>query len=863
MASGKDSKALNFGEEDDFNEMAVFGADAAPDLEGNARPFALRFQGPSEVQADLMRRVRQRHLASPQRLGRVGTQMWRKKRLSPTAVLPSDPSDSVDQTIKKSVYEHEMEVISHQEAMKKTGFWTTLYLAYSSIGVIYGDVGTSPLYTYAGIFAEFETVTQADIHSGASMIFWMITLICLVKYVFIVLYADDHGEGGTFALYSNLCRHAKLSLLGNEVHPEVAAKLERKYRQSLEKSPSEKGAIRRTKAIIEGSPFIRRALLILVLIGTCGVLADGVLTPAISVLSAVQGVEFNGPNFSNTVALAITSVVLGILFFFQRFGTDRVGFVFAPVCVLWFSAIAAIGFYNIFKHEPTIFKVINPGYIVDYFRRHGAMGWRSLGGVILCITGTEALFADMGHFSRKSIQLAFSCVVYPALIITYFGQAAYLHDHLDHVSNTFYASIPDPFFYPMLALSTAAATVASQAMISGSFSIIKQSMSLKCFPPLSIIHTSNVHHGQVYIPVVNWVLFALNMAVIWGFRNGVSIGNAYGVTVLSVMLLTTTLISMVMLVSWEWRVQPVICFWLFFAVLEGVNLSATLDKVPQGGWFPIVMATILLSIMYTWHFGQVKAKQHDEQVEAVVKLSTLDEIMKTSGILAPSMMICYAEREVGVPAVFSHFITNIPIMPQVGIFLTVKNLPVPKLNEEDRFAIFPLKLTGFYRVIAYYGYSELIRHDEFFPELLAQHMIKMFESHGKEKVPSPGTSGGMMGEPLIKPVLREGQEEEVEEVEEGITNVDEDEESGSGHRRMVRDFSETTTAEIQNLMNAVEYGTVYMTARVDLTPKSWNPVHRLMLEAYRVFKALSGDEAGIYHIPRGSSVEVGMVYEVN
>eukprot|EP00271_Cylindrocystis_brebissonii_P012421 TRINITY_DN3095_c0_g1_i1.p1 TRINITY_DN3095_c0_g1~~TRINITY_DN3095_c0_g1_i1.p1 ORF type:complete len:938 (+),score=139.68 TRINITY_DN3095_c0_g1_i1:166-2979(+) len=863
----------------------------------------LNFRDSSSPHAEHLREVRQRHKgsASQRKLAGVGGLSWRHKLAGKQAAsgMPTESSAAVDSNIRMTALEREERMIAaHKHG--DGGLWQTLLFAYSSIGVIYGDVGTSPLYTFSAVFVDFETVLPEDIFGAASLILWTLTLIALLKYVFIVLFADDNGEGGTFALYSNLCRHAKLSLLGNEIRPEVASSLERKYRNSLRKSPSEKGAVRRAKGIVEGSLFIRRGLLILVLIATCGVLADGVLTPAISVLSAVQGIGVAGPKLSNTVVLAITSVILVGLFSFQSFGTAKVAFIFAPVCALWFSAIALIGAYNIAKYDPTVFKVISPHYGVNYFMRNGFQAWKSLGGIVLCITGTEAMFADMGHFSRSSIQIAFSSIVYPSLIITYLGQAAYLAHNTGDVSNAFFASTPTAVFYPMLVLSALSAVVASQALISGSFSIIQQSMTLECFPPLQVVHTSDEHAGQVYLPVVNWSLLILTNAVIWGFQSGESIGNAYGVAVMGVMFITTTLIAVVMLVSWEWSFYPVLLFWVFFSAVEGAFLSSTFVKIPSGGWFPIVVAVTLMSIMYTWHYGMTSKAAHDDKTGAVIRLSALHDLMEQSQFsLIPSMMVVYGEKETGVPPVYSHYITNIPAVSQVCIFLTVKHLPVPKLNDEDRFAVFRLSLPGFYRVIAYYGYTETVRHDDEFPVKLCDFMVDAFFTPEKEKghnVGDPNLPRAIDGCEIV-PELQEAEDLDHDKVSlrsdhpsfprehssvhgpppstwrlktrsapVGISSSEEPSlqhnASEQGQPRMSRDFSEATGGEVRNLVSAVDSGTVYLSSRVELVPMMKNPFHRIMLEVFRVFKALGGDEIGMYNIPRGSSVEVGMVYEV-
>ncbi|XP_042498356.1 potassium transporter 11-like isoform X3 [Macadamia integrifolia] len=404
---------------------------------------------------------------------------------------------------------------------KKFSAMLVLRLAFQSLGVVYGDLGTSPLYVFYNTFSR-GIEDPEDIIGALSLIIYSLTLVPLLKYVFLVLRANDNGQGGTFALYSLLCRHAKVKTIPNQHRKDE--ELTTYSRHVFH----EKSFAAKTKRWLEGHEYKKNALLILVLLGTCMVIGDGILTPAISVLSAAGGIKVDHPNMSSDVVIIVAVIILVGLFSMQHYGTDRVGWLFAPIVLLWFLFIGSIGAFNIWKYDSSVLKALSPVYIVRYFRRGGRDGWTSLGGIMLSITGTEALFADLGHFPVLAVQIAFTVVVFPSLLLAYSGQAAYLMKHQDHVVDAFYRSIPGSVYWPMFIIATLAAIVASQATISATFSIIKQAEALGCFPRVKVVHTSKNFLGQVYIPDINWVLMILCIAVTAGFKNQSQIGNAYG-----------------------------------------------------------------------------------------------------------------------------------------------------------------------------------------------------------------------------------------------------------------------------------------------------------------------------------------------
>ncbi|KAF0923439.1 hypothetical protein E2562_006339 [Oryza meyeriana var. granulata] len=389
----------------------------------------------------------------------------------------------------------------HREPQVFT-LWQTLLLGYQSLGIVYGDLGTSPLYVFPSVVLPDADAT--DFLGILSLIIWTLTLMSLVKYALIVLNADDHGEGGTFALYSLLRQHVNfkgsipvpLTRLASDVHLKFHSK--------------RKGRPSRLQLFLENSPKAQLTLTIIVLIGTCMLIGDGALTPAIS-----------------EHVVALSAVILVLLFLVQRFGTSKVSFSFSPIMLVWFASIAGIGLYNIVKYYPPVVKAFSPHYIYFYFAKNKRVGWEQLDAVILCITGAEAMFADLGHFNKSSIQVAFSTAVFPSLILAYSGQAAYLIKNPGDLSTAFYSSIPGPLFWPMFVVATLAAIVASQSLISASYSIIRQSIALGCFPRTTVTHTSDKYEGQVYYPEVNYFLMLVCLLITIGFQGGPEIGRAF------------------------------------------------------------------------------------------------------------------------------------------------------------------------------------------------------------------------------------------------------------------------------------------------------------------------------------------------
>lgn len=603
-----------------------------------------------------------------------------------------------------------------------------LLLAYQSVGVVYGDLSTSPLYVYTSTFkGKLQNHQNEEAIFGAfSLIFWTLTLIPLLKYVFIVLSADDNGEGGTFALYSLLCRHAKFSLLPNQQAADEELSTYRYGNQAPVPATSP------LKRFLDKHRKLRTALLVLVLFGASMVIGDGVLTPAISVLSAVSGLQVNDKRLNDGLLLLIACVILIGLFALQHCGTQKVAFMFAPVVFIWLFSIFGIGLYNTIHWNPKIVGALSPVYIINFFKATGKDGWIALGGILLCITGTEAMFADIGHFTSFSIRLVFTCVIYPCLVVQYMGQAAYLTKNISNIDHSFYDSIPGPVYWPVFVIATLAAVVGSQAVITATFSIVKQCHALGCFPRVKVVHTSKHVYGQIYIPEINWILMILTLAITIGFRDTTLIGNAYGLACMTVMLITTCLMALVITFVWQ-RGLFTIPFLLIFGSIESFYLSAAFIKVPQGGWVPIMLSLVFMLVMYVWHYGTCKKYYFD--LHNKVSLKWILGLGPSLGIVrVPGIGLVYSELATGVPAIFSHFVTNLPAFHKVLVFVCVKSVPVPYVSPEERFLIGRIcpRPYRMYRCIVRYGYKDIPRDDGDFENLLIKSIAEFIQMEAVE-----------------------------------------------------------------------------------------------------------------------------------
>ncbi|XP_037430507.1 putative potassium transporter 8 [Triticum dicoccoides] len=760
---------------------------------------------------------------------------------------------------------------------------TTMVLAYQSLGVVYGDLSISPLYVFKSTFAEDiqHSDTNEEIFGVLSFVFWTLTLIPLIKYVSIVLRADDNGEGGTFALYSLICRHANVSLLPNR---QIADEELSTYK--LERNPETVDKTR-VKVWLEKHKNLHTALLIMVLIGTCMVIGDGVLTPAISVFSAVSGLEFSlSKDHHEYAVIPITCVILAFLFALQHFGTHRVGFIFAPIVLAWLLCMSALGLYNIIHWNPHVYQALNPYYMFKFLKKTRKYGWMSLGGILLCMTGSEAMFADLGHFSYSAIQLAFTSLVYPALILAYMGQAAYLSKHHDFYSNSqvgFYIAVPDKVRWPVLVLAILASVVGSQAIISGTFSIINQSQSLSCFPRVKVVHTSEKIHGQIYIPEINWLLMILCIAVTVGFRDTKHMGNASGLAVITVMLVTTFLTSLVIMVCWHKPPLLALGFLLFFGSVEALYFSASLIKFLEGAWLPILLALILMAVMLVWHITTIKKYEFDLQNKVTLEwLLALGD--KLGMVRVPGIGLVYTDLTSGVPANFSRFVTNLPAFHKVLVFVCVKSVPVPYVFPAERYLVGRVGPPGHrsYRCIVRYGYRDVHQDvDSFETELIESlaMFIKLNASYRCSEVSQseqleewePGLT--VIGSNTLRDHASYDLQDSVQHSAASVPAADSPGRTGleSNSSKQVRFFIDSLVVspeadkqvaeELEALAAAREAGTAFILghSHVQCKPGS-SVVKKLTVVGYNFLRRNCRGPDVVLRVPPASLLEVGMVY---
>ncbi|XP_026385797.1 potassium transporter 5-like isoform X1 [Papaver somniferum] len=718
--------------------------------------------------------------------------------------------------------------VSNGEGHRSKLDWkTTLSLAFQSVGVIYGDIGTSPLYVYSSTFPN-GIKNKDDLLGVLSIIIYTIIIVPMSKYVFIVLWANDHGNGGTFALYSLICRYAKVRLIPNQ-QPEDRELSHYK----LDTPSSQLRRAQKIKDALESSKVIPIILFCVTILGTSMVIGDGILTPSISVLSAVGGIKQLTSSLNQDAVVGISVVILILLFAAQQFGTDKVGSTFAPIILLWFTFIAGIGLYNIFKHDVTILRAFNPMYIIYYFQRNGKAAWISLGGAVLCITGTEAMFADLGHFSVRAIQISFSGIVFPALLFCYIGQTAYLSKFPGDVSDTFYKSVPKPIYWPTFAIAVAAAIIASQAMVSAAFAIITQALSLGAFPRVKVVHTSAKFEGQVYIPELNYLIMISTVLVTLIFRTTEQIGNAYGIAVVSVMVITTHLVTLIMLFIWKTNIWLVALFYIVLATTEVTYLSSVLYKFVQGGYLPVASSLVLMSMMGIWHY--VHRKRYMFELKNEVSGDFVTDLVKNPHVnRIPGIGFLYSELVHGIPPIFPHFVANIPSIHSVLVFVSIKRLPVSRVVAEERFLFRQVEQKEFriFRCVARYGYNDVVGKSEDFEQDLVQNLKEFirYESYVIES-----------GSP----------EQEVPSVPH----------SGTGSSNSSSGVAEK---EIEFVQKAMEKGVVYLLGETEVVAEENSSILKkaVVNYLYNFLRKNLRENDKILSIPHRKLLRVGMTYEI-
>lgn len=585
--------------------------------------------------------------------------------------------------------------------------WLLFWLAYQSTGIIYGDIGTSPLYVYSSTFSD--NPSYDDLVGALSIIIWSLTLIVTVKYTLIVLSADDEGEGGTFAIYSLLARYAHITKRDPKSTPLLT--LERYHTQETS-TP-----YRSVRSLLEKSKLSHGILKALAVLGVSLVMADGVLTPAQSVLGAIQGLTVVNPDLSTPTIVGVTCAILVLLFLLQPFGIARLGSAFAPIIVIWMLFNLAFGIYNLAMFDYTVLRAFSPYFAGQYFVRNGTDGWYSLGGLLLAFTGVEALFADLGAFSKRAIQMSWLGLCFPCLLFAYIGQAAYISVNPAAYANPFFASVPPGTFYPALVIAILAAIVASQAMITSTFQLLSQIINMSYFPQVKMIYTSTTFHGQVYVPFANWLLMIGTIIVTAVYNNTTSLGHAYGVCVIFVTSITTCLVALVAILVWRRNMLLVFAVWLPFITLDGLYLSSALTKVPDGAWFTLMLAGILASIFILWRYGKetqwaAEAKDRLPATQLVARDAHGKERLHSAfggGELTviKGLGIFFDKAGEGVPAVYAQFLQKFQARPEVHVFLHLRALSTPICAAEERYTIVPVQGIGYcFRIIARYGYNE-------------------------------------------------------------------------------------------------------------------------------------------------------------
>ncbi|CAP60261.1 uncharacterized protein PODANS_1_5700 [Podospora anserina S mat+] len=584
---------------------------------------------------------------------------------------------------------------------------TLLWLAYQSIGVIYGDIGTSPLYVYSSTF--LEPPTQEDLLQVLSVIIWSLTIMVTVKYVFIILHADNEGEGGTFSCYSLLTRFANIT--SRDPREEVLVRMERHSTMDMRK-PN-----RTIRDRIERSKFTHGLLKTIGVLAVSMVIADGVLTPAQSVLGAVQGLKVVKPDLSSSAIVGTSCGILIVLFLIQPFGTTKLASAFAPIVIIWLGFNGGFGIYNLVKYDWVVLKAFSPYFAIQFFSQHKTHGWRMLGGILLSFTGVEALFADLGAFSLRAIQLSWMCYAYPCLLLAYIGQAAFISVHPEAYANPFFNCVPPGMLYPSLVVAVLAAIVASQAMITATFQLTSQIMKLSYCPQVKVVHTSRVFHGQLYVPFLNWILMIGAVLVTAVYSDTTRLGNAYGVCVMFVTFFDTCMVTLVALIVW--KLSPFLIFipWLFFATMDGLYLSSALNKVPDGAWFTITVSGILTAIFLLWRFG----KENQWRAEAEDRFRPTELVGKDQKghlCLTPKwggeplsvirgLGIYFDKTGVMTPAVFTHFVSKFVAVPEVAVFFHLHPVEIPTVSPEERYHVSKFgTLPGCYRLVIKHGFMD-------------------------------------------------------------------------------------------------------------------------------------------------------------
>ncbi|XP_050147916.1 potassium transporter 7-like isoform X2 [Malus sylvestris] len=667
-----------------------------------------------------------------------------------------------------------------------------IIIAFQTLGVVFGDVGTSPLYTFSVMFKKAPINGNEDVIGAMSLVLYTLILIPLLKYVLVVLWANDDGEGGTFALYSLICRHAKVSLLPNQLPSDSRISSFRLKVPSPELERSLK-----IKERLEASLTLKRLLLTLVLAGTAMVIADGVVTPAMSVVSAVGGITVEVEAIKQDQVVMISVAFLVILFSVQKFGTSKVGLAVGPALFIWFCSLGGIGIYNLVKYDSSVFKAFNPIHIYYFFKRNSTKAWYALGGCILCATGSEAMFADLCYFSVRSVQLTFVFLVLPCLMLGYLGQAAYLMENPDEADLAFFSSIPS-------------------------------------------------------------------------------------IAELGVMMMTTILVTIVMLLIWQINIIIVLSFLIIFLGLELTFFSSVLWSVGDGSWIILVFAIIMFFIMFIWNYGS-KLK-YETEVKQKLSMDLMRQLGPNLGtIRAPGIGLLYNELVKGIPAILGHFLTTLPAIHSMIIFVCIKYVPVPVVPQSERFLFRRVcpKSYHIFRCIARYGYKDVRKENhQTFEQLLIESLEKFIRREAQERsLESDGDDGDTDSEDesscsrvliapngsvysLGVPLLAELKETRQQSTSEASTS--EEVKPVFPTDPTISDSEQSIDGELSFIRKAKESGVVYLLGHGDIRARkdSWF-IKKLIINYFYAFlrKNCRRGTANL-SVPHSHLMQVGMTYMV-
>jgi KUP system potassium uptake protein len=535
-------------------------------------------------------------------------------------------------------------------------------LILGAIGVVYGDIGTSPLYTIREVFSGNYGIelSEANVMGVLSLVFWALTTVVLLKYMTLILRADNRGEGGILALTALV------------------------------------------SSGLEHQPRRRWWLVGIGIFGAAMFYGDGMITPAISVLSAVEGLEVLAPGLHPFV-MPVALVILVGLFSIQKHGTGKVGRYSGPVCLLWFSVIGMLGLLQIVEN-PQVLKALSPHYAVGFAIAHPVETFIGFGAIVLAVTGTEALYADMGHFGKEAIRRAWVFAVMPALVLNYFGQGALLLANPAAVKNPFYLLAPQWAVLPLVILATMATVVASQAMIAGAFSLTRQAVQMGYCPRLAILHTSEREIGQIYVPMVNWTLFIGVALLVVGFRTSSSLAGAYGIAVTMGMLIDTILIFVVMRRLWKWPLALALAIVVPLGLLDLTFVASNALKIPHGGWFPLVIGVVIFTLLTTWKRGRILLMKRLSEDAMPLDLF-IPSIEAAPPTRVPGTAVFLTSTPDRVPHALLHNLKHNKVLHERVVFLTVVTRDVPFVADDERFDISPLG-AQFYRMFAYFGFKE-------------------------------------------------------------------------------------------------------------------------------------------------------------